>query len=211
MKEIILNGLTNLEMMKGTEQWYWSMDYTNGDLYEAQKLYQKGEILCNHLYFIHYPDGKVYDTTALTTKGCYFGKPIYDNGFVMLLQVNFVKEIICIFRFEVVTGEVVKIAELSLCEVKDCYNLCLHTSPLTLTRQCHNDFAIIYPKKVFFPIEKRESFLFREGQKLYFSVWYEYPEYREEIVVRLLPKGNVIETFTGDIYIMPNGEKWHLK
>lgn len=211
MKEIALNGLTNLEMVKGTAEWYWSMDYTNGDLYEAQELFQKGKILCNHLYLVHYPDGKVYNNATLTEKGCYFGKPVYDNGFVMLLQVNFVKNKINLFRFEAMRDETVKIAEVSLCEIKDCYNLCLHTSPIMITRQCDNYFEIIYPEKISFTVTNRESFLFREGQKLYFNHWYECPEYGEETIVRMLPEGNIVEKFEGDIYIMPNGEKWHLK
>lgn len=212
-KQIELNGLTNLEIVAGgTQEWYWSMDITGGDLYEAQQLFQKGEILCNHLYLIHYPDGKVYNNEALTAKGCYFGKPVYDNGFVMLLQIDFVKEIIFIFRFEAVLNNVVKVAELPLCIVKDCYNLCLHISPVMLTRQSSdNYFEIIWPEKVKFSIGKREHFLFREEEKLYFNVWYEQPKYREETVVRLLPEGNIVERFSGDIFIMPNGEKWHLK
>ena len=47
--------------------------------------------------------------------------------------------------------------------------------------------------------------------KLYFSVWHEYPEYKEEVVVRMLYDGSILETLSGDIYIMPNGEKWNLK
>lgn len=212
-KQIDLNGLTNLERVAGgTEEWYWSMDITGGDLYEAQQLFQKGEILCNHLYLIHYPDGKVYYNEVLTAKGRYFGKPIYNNGFVMLLQVDFIKEMIFIFRFEAVSNGAVKVAELPLCIVEDCYNLCLHKSPVMLTRQSSdNYFEIIWPQKVKFSIEKREHFLFREGEKLYFNEWCECPEYKEEVVVRLLPEGNVIKRFSGDIFIMPNGQKWHLK
>ncbi|NDO47160.1 hypothetical protein FMM67_10030 [Clostridium sp. ASF356] len=213
MKEIELNGLTNLEIVAGgTQEWYWSIDITGGDLYEAQQLFQKGEILCNHLYLIHYPDGKVYNNEALTAKGCYFGKPIYNNGFVIILQVDFIKKMIFLFRFEAVYNKAVKIIELPLCAIKDCYNLCLHKSPLMLTIQSSdNYFEIVWPEKVKFSIENRESFCFREENKLYFNVWYEQPEYREETVVRLLPEGNIVERFSGYIFVMPNGEKWHLK
>lgn len=213
IKEIELNGLTNLELVSGgTQQWYWSIDVTGGDLYEAQQLFQKGEIICNHLYLIHYPDGKVYNNEALTAKGCYFGKPIYDNGFVMILQVDFIKEMIFVFCFEAVSNKTVKVAELPLYVVEDCYNLYLHKSPVMLTRQSNdNYFEIVWPERVKFSIGKRESFRFREENKLYFNVWHEQPKYREETIVRLLPKGNIVERFSGDIFIMPNGEKWNLK
>lgn len=212
MKEIELNGITYIEAISGTNEWYWGIDSTGGDLYEAQELFQNGEIEGNHLYIIHYPDGKVYHNTSLEGKGRYFGKPVYYENTVVMLMVDFVKEVICIFRLEAEQNKIEKIVELPLAVVEDCYNLQLDTSPLMLTRQSNDEyFEVIYPKKAKFSIEKRESFYFAEGNKLYFNVWYEEPEYREEMVVRLLPEGNIIERFSGDIYIMPNGEKWHLK
>jgi len=45
MKQIDLNGITNLQPVCGTHEWYWSMDYTGGDLYEAQELFQKGDTI----------------------------------------------------------------------------------------------------------------------------------------------------------------------
>lgn len=61
------------------------------------------------------------------------------------------------------------------------------------------------------PIGDTESFGFCEGDKLYFTAWYEDPEYREETVVRALQTEAILERFPGDIWIMPNGDKWHLK
>lgn len=213
MKQIDLNGITNLQPVCGTHEWYWSMDYTGGDLYEAQELFQKGDINSSHLYIIHYPDGKVYD--ILSIEGHYFGVPVYNNGALAILEVDFIKKVIEISQIQYECNQlinIVKIAEISLCSVKDCYNLRLHTSPLMLTRQSNdNDFEIIWPEQINFSIGNRESFRFREENKLYFSVWHEYPEYKEEVVVRMLYDGSILETLSGDIYIMPNGEKWNLK
>jgi len=40
MKEIDLNGITFLRPVReGTSEWYYAMDYDNGDLYELQELY----------------------------------------------------------------------------------------------------------------------------------------------------------------------------
>lgn len=30
MKQIITNGITNLEPLRGSSEWYWGMDYTGG-------------------------------------------------------------------------------------------------------------------------------------------------------------------------------------
>ena len=57
----------------------------------------------------------------------------------------------------------------------------------------------------------REALNFRDGDKLYFNVWYEDPDYREETVVRSLHGGTILERLPGDIRIMPNGERWLIK
>ena len=66
-------------------------------------------------------------------------------------------------------------------------------------------------KQIRFPIGERETLNFREGDKLYFTVWYEDPDYREETIVRSLRDGTILDRFSGDIRIMPNGEKWLVK
>lgn len=96
--------------------------------------------------------------------------------------------------------------------VPNCYNLLLHTDPLTLTRTPGDGtFEIVWPEQIRFHIEERETLNFREGDKLYFTVWYEDPDYREETVVRSVRNGSILDRYPGDIRIMPNGEKWNIK
>jgi len=211
MKTIDLHGITNLQPIPGgTPDWYWATDYTSGDLYEAEELFRQGhEVQCNSLYLIHYPDGSIYQPVP-TEKNRYFGQPVYDNGSIAILMVDFAKEIIHIFRFDPSKTE--EVIQLPLSSVEDCYNLLLHTSPLSLTRQSgDNSFEIVWPERVQFSVTDRETLNFREGDKLYFTNWYEDPEYREETVVRALEDGYILERFPGDILIMPNGDKWHLR
>ena len=213
MKSIDLHGSKSLQLVRGgTDEWYWSMDYTSGDLYEAEELFQmKHEVECNSLYLIHYPDGKVYEPVP-RTKDRYLGEPVYDSGTIAILMVDFAESMTHILRFDPASGETTETVQLPLSSVKDCYNLLLHTNPLTLTRQANdNTFEIIWPERVRFSIGDTESFGFREGDRLYFTAWYEDPEYREETVFRALRTGELLERFPGDIWIMPNGEKWHLK
>ena len=135
---------------------------------------------------------------------------MYDNGAVALLVVNFPEGIIRILRFR--PGELSEVAQIPLSAVKDCYNLMLHTRPLTLTRQPgDNTIEFIWPEQLRFSIEERETLNFRDGDKLYFTVWYGDPDYREETVVRSAQDGTVLDRYPGDIRIMPNGEKWLLK
>ena len=211
MKKVDLQGITNMELLRGgTGEWYWATDYIHGDLYEAEELFYMGHpVQSNRLYLIHYPDGAVYEPVPAMA-GQYLGYPVYDNGAVALLAVNFPEGVIRILRFR--AGETEVVEQLPLSVVTNCYNLMLHTSPLSLTRQPgDNTFELVWPEQVRFAIEERETLNFRDGDKLYFTVWHEDPDYREETVVRLVQDGTIQDRFPGDIRIMPNGDKWLMR
>lgn len=211
MKTLDLQGMTNMELVRGgTDEWYWSTDYIHGDLYEAEELFRMGHpVQSNRLYLIHYPDGTVFEPVPAVA-GQYLGYPMYDNGAVALLAVNFPEGIIRILRFQ--PGELSEVAKIPLSAVPNCYNLMLHTDPLSITRiPGDGTFEIVWPEQVRFSIEERESLNFRDGDKLYFTVWYEDPDYREETLVRSVQDGTILDRFPGDIRIMPNGEKWLMK
>lgn len=213
MRIIDIHGMTNMELVRGgTDEWYWATDYIHGDLYEAEELFRQGHsVQSNRLYLIHYPDGTVYEPVK-PTDGQYLGSPVYDGSSVVLLAVSFTEGVIRILRFLHQQEKVQEVTQLPLSAVKDCYNLLLHTSPLSLTRQPNDGtFEIIWPEQVRFAIDERETLNFRDGEKLYFNIWYEDPDYREETLVRSLPDGTILERLSGDIRIMPNREQWLIK
>ena len=213
MRIIDIHGMTNMELVRGeTDEWYWATDYIHGDLYEAEELFRQGHyVRSNRLYLIHYPDDTVYEPVP-PVDGQYLGYPVYDDGYVVLLVVNFSESMIHILRFLHQQEKTQEVSRLSLSTVGDCYNLILYTSPLSLTRQSNDGtFEIIWPEKVSFVIDDRETFNFREGDKLYFNIWYEDPDYWEETLVRSLRDGTILERFPGDIRIMPNRERWLIK
>ena len=83
---------------------------------------------------------------------------------------------------------------LPLSSVEDCYNLRLEAPPLMLTRSAHdNKFQILWPERRDFAIEDHEFFEFLEENRLYTTVWYEDPNYREEVLVRDYETGEVLE------------------
>ena len=56
MKRIITNGITNLEPLAGSSEWYWGADYASGDLYEAEELFRSGHpIDKNRLVLVRCP------------------------------------------------------------------------------------------------------------------------------------------------------------
>jgi len=66
------------------------------------------------------------------------------------------------------------------------------------------------PKRKTIAVDPKESFFYREDDRLYFNIWFEDPDYREETIIRSASTGEILERLPGDIHIMPNGDLWHL-
>lgn len=211
MKRIITNGITDLEPLAGSSEWYWGTDYASGDLYEAEEVFRSGHpIRKNRLVLVRCPEGTVYEPVR-TKSGQYLGRPVYHDGRVVLLLVDFPQEKIHILIFRETDGTTEPLAVLPLSIVEDCYNLMLEASPLMLTRSAHdNQFQILWPERRDFAIEDHEIFEFLEGNRLYTSVWYEDPDYREEVLVRDFDTGEVLERIPGGLRSMPDGQNWLL-
>ena len=78
MKRIITNGITNLEPLPGSSEWYWGSDYASNDLYEAEELFRSGHpIDKNRLVLIHRLEGTVYEPVC-TKPGQY--SPVWPDG-----------------------------------------------------------------------------------------------------------------------------------
>ena len=211
MKNINTKGITYIENLQGTTQWYWGTDYIHGDLYEAEELYNgKSKIMSNTLLFVSYPEGRVIEPIK-PQEGRYFGRPIYYENHIIILLVDFNLQMIKLEQYSETTDETVTIASIPLSEVKDCYNLMLSTSPLMLTRQGNEKkFEIIYPFKMQFSIGENESFYFRKDNQMYFVGWDEAEDYREEVIIRDINTGKVVDKKEGSITMMPDGQVWVL-
>ncbi len=216
MREINTGGITYIEPMPGaSSEWYYGISREQGDLYEAEELFLDGQqVRGNELCLIHYPDGEICRPVTRKT-GTYTDTPVFYQGSIYFLNVDFPGKVIRIFRFDAVSHDTSIIKEIPLGSVKNCYNLQLHTAPLCLTRQGDEDvFEITWPERVSFDLEPHESFFLRDGERLFFSRWHEEGEgagyrYWEETVIRDMA-GNLVETLPGDIQVMPGGEMWHL-
>ena len=172
MKEINLNGITFLRPVReGTSEWYYAMDYDNGDLFELQELYhfENGSSFeGNQLYLIHYSDGEVIEPIPSDSVSA-LGEPVYYDGKISFVRVDFSCEKIYIHQFDCSSREVSLIDEIPLSSVENCYNLRLFEHPLTLTRQPNDGtLELIWPERKTIQISEKESFFYIEGNRLYF-------------------------------------------
>lgn len=211
MKRIDTKGIQYLEAVEGTAEWYFAISYPAGDMYEAEELYQDGrEVEGTVLLLIHYPDGKVYQPVECRKNQC-LGRPVYSDGKLCFAGVDFYLAQVRVYGFDGENHELTVLHEMPLSEIKTCYNLMVHGRTLMLSGQGPgNDFEIYWPERKSYNIRMSESFFYREDNRLYFSAWYEDPDYREELIVRDVETGEIIEQTPGDMFIMPNGEKWYV-
>lgn len=211
MKRIITKGITYLEPLQGSSEWYWGTDYANGDLHEAEDTFRSGHpIRENRLLLVRYPDGKVYEPVC-PGPGQYLGRPAYCDGQVALLLVDFSKGEIHILAFHETTETIQPLAVLPLSIADDCCNLMLEVPPLMLIRSGHNNrIQILWPERRDFAVEDNEYFAFLDGDRLYTTVCYEDPDYRDEVLVRDVKTGKVLDRMRGSLRSMPDGQNWLL-
>jgi len=193
------------------ERWFYCADFPQGDLYEAEEMFRDGRpVRGTRLYLYRYPSGERFEPLG-ARDGVYIGDPVCDEEKIYILSVDFPENRIMIDCFDCGTKEVSRTAEMDLGVTEDCYNLMLNVRPVTLTRQPNDGtFQVLWPEKTSFRTGLRESFFYRDGDSLYFSRWFEDPDYREETVVRDISDGHITAVFPGGMSVMPGGEKWFL-
>ncbi len=200
-----------LEPLEGTDEWYSCKECedTFCDLYEAEEIVAKcGEFNGATVYVIHYPDGKIHRPFPMK-KNKYIEQPVFLDGKLMFLEVDFSDERIRIHEYDPKSEKVSLITEMPLGRVKDCYNLRLFTRPLTLGRGGNNGtYEIVWPEEKIISIGDTETILYRDHNKLYSTAWKEEPSYRETILIRDIRTGALIEQFVGSMYAMPDGRFW---
>lgn len=212
MKHISTNGITVLEPLEGAEHIYFGTDTLSGDLYEAEELFRKGKTVTpNRLVFVTYPEGAVTEPVKAAS-GQYLGDPLYYDGEVYVLLVDFKAGEIRVLKLDSALENARLHAMIPLSRVEDCYNLKLDSAPLMLTRAGDGAFETVWPEKHVYDVGERETFLFRDGDELYFLEWNEEGmgkryRYWEETLVRDLD-GRVTRRMSGEVQRMPNGEKW---
>lgn len=208
-KKIELHGITYIEPLFGSSEWYWGSDDPSGDLYEAEELFRMNlPFQENRILFDHYPDGKVVEPVR-ALEGQYLGKPIFYDHAIYMLLVDFKHGKIEILKVDREGQSVIPFATLPYSNVQDCYNLLLKTAPLMLTRQANdNELQILWPETRTYDILDSEGFDFREGDKLYCSAWVESPDYQNEVIVRCVHTGEILDRYFGNLVVMPDGQRW---
>lgn len=81
----------------------------------------------------------------------------------------------------------------------------------TILAEIPNDTVkILWPLEASYQLEEHESldFVDEHENKLYTSKWIEDPDYHEEVIVREMNTGKVIDRKPGYLVTMPGGVRW---
>lgn len=219
MNYIKIEGIVDAypERIEGTSEWYYCKLATNNfcDLYEAEEIVNAG-----HVYegmtcvLIHYPDGQVY-YPFVAKENVYVEAPVFCDNVLYFIVADFTEKTIQVVAFNTEDFEQKTVFELPLDKVPNCYYLKLDVAPVMLYRvNEENVLEVIWPEKKTFKINDHQVLLFRDGDRVYFSEWFEEEEpdynYYEQVVVRDWETGEEIERFEGQLCRMPNGDIWRL-
>ena len=224
MNFVKIEGLQDVypERIEGTSEWYCCKIATNCfcDLYEAEEIVKSGNLYEGMTcVLIHYPDGQVY-YPFVAKENVYVDSPVYCDNTLYFTVTNFAENILQVVAFRTEDFEQKVVFELSLDKVPNCYNLLLGVEPVMLYRlenRCEEeeyDLEVLWPEKKVFKTKVRQAPLFRDGDKMYFSEWFEEEEpdynYHEQIIVKDWETGEEIERFDGQMKRMPNGDIWRM-
>lgn len=217
MNYIKIEGIQDAypERIEGTSEWYCCKIAANCfcDLYEAEEIVKMGNVYEGmNCVLIHYPDGQVY-YPFVAKENVYVEEPVFCDGVLYFIVADFVEKMLQVVAFNTEDFEQKIVFELSLDEVPSCYNLRLDVAPVMLL--CENEdnvLEVIWPEKKTFKMNEHEALMFCDGNRVYFSQWFEEPEpnydYHEMVVVRDWETGEEIERFDGQMHRMPNGDVW---
>lgn len=208
IRKIPTDGIAYLRKLEGSDLFY-GIDHCGDDLYEAKELFEMDHRLDhNRLIFVTYPEGIVYEPLT-AEKGGYFGDPVFDEGLIFILKVDFNKRKLIIYRSDLKFKEIMVHVQLDMEEDEDCYNLRLVRYPVTLIKTSKDNlFRILWPLKTEFEIDPHESFDHRIDEYLIFSMWFEDPDYREEAIIRRYPDGEKLWNHKGSIFTTDDGQEW---
>lgn len=219
MNYVKIEGLqdTYPERIEGTSEWYCCKIAANSfcDLYEAEEIVKMGNVYEGMTcVLIHYPDGQVY-YPFVAKENVYVDSPVFCDNVLYFIVADFAEKILQVVAFSTENFEQKVVFEISLDEISNCYNLRLDVAPVMLFREDEEHYLeVLWPEKKKFKVNDREVLNFRDGNKMYFSEWFEETEpdynYYEQVVVRDWETGEEIERFNGQLHRMPNGDIWEM-
>lgn len=126
------------------------------------------------------------------------------------IKYDFNKRLIQVVKYEPETKNLIILTEIDFSKLGDMINVRLIVTPFALVKHDVHGNAIdfLWPREFHIQLKENELVDFQSEGKLYASRWFEDPEYREEIIIRDLVTGKILEISPGYLRMMPDGSTW---
>lgn len=104
------------------------------------------------------------------------------------------------------------LTEIALKEAGDLINVRIVKEPFMLVKCETQDDKVdfLWPFRKHLQLEENETLDFIEGEQIVTSKWIEDPDYREEVIIRRMSDGEIVERIQGCIVEMPDGTRWNM-
>lgn len=104
------------------------------------------------------------------------------------------------------------LTEIALKEAGDLINVRIVKEPFMLVKCEMQDDKVdfLWPFRKHLQLEENETLDFIEGEQIITSKWIEDPDYREEVIIRRMSDGEIVERMQGCIVEMPDGTRWNM-
>lgn len=205
-----------IEKFENTDEWYYGIYPTWISNMEVAEECGKGREYVGSKICFFDKTGKTYEPME-QEKNVYLENPVYDrtNNSFGILRYDFNKGILQVIDYKPEDGSVEVIEEILLSEIDDLMNVKLIESPFMVVRNSMEENAIeFFVSNHKIHLEENENVEFVEDGKMYGSKWYEdlmdvldYG-YGEEVIVRDLETGKILERYKGYLNRMPDGTAW---
>lgn len=153
--------------------------------------------------------GEMFEPIKRKINVC-LSQPFYnvDENKFLVIRSDFNNKVIQLIKFSTTMNDATVIFEMPLQNGGDMINLLVVRNSDVFAKYEDEEFILFYPYNTSFKLEENESVFAANNNKFICSKWYENPDYKEEIIIRSIPDGKIVDRKPGYSEIMPNGELW---
>ncbi len=198
------------EVRESGGRWYWSMSAPYGDLSEAEQMRaQQSPYKGDRLVFVRASDGETF-TPVEQKEDEALGEPFWYRNRIYIPCLNFSEDLIEIKKWKPGSMSVSTKVEIDPDGKEGYHNLRLYGKPLTLAAEKDDHLRLVWPLNRTVKKDVSETFCFREGDDLFFSVSNPDHPCMSETIRRNVYTGDTEEVYHGKVQRQKNGDLWLL-
>lgn len=191
-------------------RWYWSMSEPYGDLSEAAQMRaQQSPYKGDRLVLVRASDGETFTPVEQKNDEA-LGEPFWFEWRIYIPCLNLHDNKIVIKEWKPGHMSASSKVLISHEEKEDYQNLRFYGKPLTLAAEKDDHLQIVWPENIIVKKDASETFCFREGEDLFFSVNNPDHPCESETVRRNIYTGGTEEVYRGSVRRQENGDLWLL-